>query len=185
MAYQLPDEIPGASEREKDEEVGLFTSAIAGVATGIWNIPKGFVSLGAELIDLGFDTDNAAAVDKWFDDVNPWDDEAEARTSGRITQALAQIAPLGVGGYTIGAKYGSKLARRLAKKAIDAKKANKSFSLLNMGRKIAKTGTGVAAGGAAEMIVADEDIGTLSDMLRGSSLEPLAVTMMNRETKEG
>ena len=40
MAYQLPDEIPGASEREKDEEVGLFTSALAGVATGIWNIPK-------------------------------------------------------------------------------------------------------------------------------------------------
>jgi len=185
MAYQLPDEIPGASEREKDEEVGLMASALAGVFTGVVNIPKGFVSLGAEVFDLVGDTDTATAVEKWFDDVNPWDDEAEARTIGRVTQALAQIAPLGIGGYTVGAKYGSKLARKLAKKAIAAKKANKSFSLLNFGRKIAKTGTGVAAGGAAEMIVADEDIGTLSDMLQGSSLEPFAVTMMNRETKEG
>ena len=44
MAYQLPDEIPGASEREKDEEVGNVASALAGIYTGVWNIPKGFVS---------------------------------------------------------------------------------------------------------------------------------------------
>ena len=49
MAYKLPDEIEGA---KKEEDVGFFESALAGVATGLWNIPKGFVSLGAELYDL-------------------------------------------------------------------------------------------------------------------------------------
>ena len=63
MAYQLPDEIPGASEKEKDNEVGLFASALAGVFTGVVYIPKGFVSLGAEVFDLVGDTDSAASVD--------------------------------------------------------------------------------------------------------------------------
>ena len=27
-------------EKKKDEEVGFFESALAGVATGLWNIPK-------------------------------------------------------------------------------------------------------------------------------------------------
>jgi hypothetical protein len=184
MAYQLPDEIPGASEKEKDNEVGLFASALAGVYTGLWNIPKGFVSLGAEVFDLVGDTDSAASVDKWFDDLNPWDDEAEARTIGRVTQALAQVAPLGVGGYVMGAKYGSKVARRLAKRAIAAKKANKAFGMTNFGRKIAKTGMGVVGGGAAEMIVADEDIGTFADMLQGTSLEGAAVTMKIRSLQK-
>ena len=85
----------------------------------------------------------------------------------------------------MGAKYGSKVARRLAKRAIAAKKANKAFGMTNFGRKIAKTGMGVVGGGAAEMIVADEDIGTFADMLQGTSLEGAALTMMNRETKEG
>jgi hypothetical protein len=44
---------------------------------------------------------------------------------------------------------------------------------------------GVAGAGAAEAIVADEDIGTLADMLQGTSLEGAAVTMMDRETREG
>ena len=43
------------TEKKKEQDVGFFESALAGVATGLWNIPKGFVSLGAELIDLGFD----------------------------------------------------------------------------------------------------------------------------------
>ena len=33
--------------KNEEEDVGFFESALAGVATGIWNIPKGFVSLGA------------------------------------------------------------------------------------------------------------------------------------------
>ena len=84
--------------KKKDEDVGLFESALAGVATGLWNIPKGVFSLGATIFDLIGDTNTAKDVEKWFDDINPWDDEAEARTIGKITQAISQIAiPAGYG----------------------------------------------------------------------------------------
>ena len=183
MAYKLPDEIEGA---KKEEDVGFFESALAGVATGLWNIPKGFVSLGAELYDLVGDTDTAKDVEKWFDDVNPWDDEAEARTVGKITQALSQIAPLAVSGFALGAKAGQKISRSLARKAIAARKAGKSFSLYNTGRKImGPVSGGVIGGGVGEAIATDEDIGTLADIAKGTSFEPYALTMLDREDKEG
>ena len=47
-----PLSLEESKQKEKDEEVGFFESALAGVATGLWNIPKGFFSLGAELFDL-------------------------------------------------------------------------------------------------------------------------------------
>ena len=155
MPYQIDDlsEDPNVDE---EEEVGLFTSALAGIATGIYKIPTSVVSLGAELIDLGLDTNTAASVEKFFDDLNPLDEYAEARVSGRITQALAQVAPLGVLGFVKGAKYGSQVANKLlskqkdivakygkaalkgmdetkvvgqelAKRALDAKKAGRAF----------------------------------------------------------
>ena len=185
MPFQLQDELPGGSKTAEDEEVGLVTSALAGVYTGLWNIPKGFFSLGAEVLDLGLGTESAASVEKFFDDLNPFDDEAEARLSGKLTQAFAQIAPLGIYGFAKGAQMGSKVARDLAEKAVKARRAGKSFGMLNFGRKIAKTGMGVAGAGIGEAIVADEDIGTLADMLQGTSLEGAAVTMMDRETREG
>jgi hypothetical protein len=184
VPFQLQDELPGGSKTD-EEEVGLVTSALAGVYTGLWNIPKGFFSLGAEVLDLGLGTESAASVEKFFDNLNPFDDEAEARLSGKLTQAFAQIAPLGIAGFAKGARVGSKLARDLARKAVVARRTGKSFGMLNFGRKIAKTGMGVAGAGAAEAIVADEDIGTLADMLQGTSLEGAAVTMMDRETREG
>jgi len=199
------------SPESQEDDVGFFESALAGVATGIWNIPKGFVSLGAEIFDLVGDTDTARDVEKWFDDVNPFDDEAEARTVGKITQALTQIAPLAVSGFALGAragtkiargltkratlleakklgvKEGDKIARSIARKAIAARKAGKSLNLTNVGRKImGKTTGGVIGGGIGEAIVADEDIGTLADIAKGTSLEPYAITMMDRSVdKEG
>jgi len=202
----------GATEAKRiDDDVGFFESALAGVATGLWNIPKGFVSLGAEVFDLVGDTNTAAEVDKWFDDVNPFDDEAEARTVGKITQAITSIAPLAVTGYALGAKAGTKLARGMATKAnvalkgaagsqaritfkaqdiaeraIAAKKAGKTFSLYNAGRKIMGPITGgIIGGGIGEAVVTDEDIGTLADLARGTSLEPYAITMLDTEDKEG
>jgi len=199
------------SPESQEDDVGFFESALAGVATGIWNIPKGFVSLGAEIFDLVGDTDTARDVEKWFDDVNPFDDEAEARTIGKITQALTQIAPLAVSGFALGAragtkiargltkratlleakklgvKEGDKIARSIARRAIAARKAGKSLNLTNVGRKImGKTTGGVIGGGIGEAIVADEDIGTLADIAKGTSLEPYAITMMDRSVdKEG
>ena len=114
MPFQLQDELPGGSKTAEDEEVGLVTSALAGVYTGLWNIPKGFFSLGAEVVDLVGDTNTAASVEKFFDDLNPFDDEAEARLSGKLTQAFAQIAPLGIVGFAKGAQAGTKIARDLA-----------------------------------------------------------------------
>ena len=113
----LLDTDPEGKKIRDENDVGFFESALAGVATGLWNIPKGFVSLGAEVFDLIGNTDTAKEVDEWFDEVNPWDDEAEARTIGKITQAITQIAPLGIGGYAVGAKLGSKLARKMASRA--------------------------------------------------------------------
>ena len=190
MAF-VPLEIQPTEAKKKEEDVGFFESALAGVATGLWNIPKGFVSLGAELYDLAADADTASDIEKWFDDVNPWDDEAEARTVGKITRALAQIAPVAVGGAALGARAAAsfartKAAKSLAARALDAKRNHKYFSLSRVGQKFVGPKAGMVIGsGVGESLVADEDIGTLADMVQGTSLEPYAVTMMNRETKEG
>jgi len=171
-----------SAKRKKADETGFIESALAGVATGLINIPKGFVSLGAELIDLFGDTDLATGVEKFFDDLNPFDDEAEARTIGKITTALTQIG--------IPAFQGAKIGMGLAKNAIDARKVGNYAELSRFGKIINNVKNSQLAGGiggaaVGEAIVSDEDIGTLGDMLQGTSLEPFAVTMMNREDKDG
>jgi len=50
-----------------DDEYGAIVSGLAGIGSGLFKIPEQFVSLGAELIDLGFDTDVAASVESFFD----------------------------------------------------------------------------------------------------------------------
>ena len=115
------------NKRTPGDDVGFFESALAGVATGLWNIPKGVFSLGATIFDLIGDTNTAKDVEKWFDDINPWDDEAEARTIGKITQALSQIAiPAGIGfkvGSTAAKAWQARTAADLAKKAVASKRA--------------------------------------------------------------
>ena len=170
------------AKKRKADETGFIESALAGVATGLINIPKGFVSLGAELIDLVGNTDLATDVEKFFDDLNPFDDEAEARTIGKITQALAQIG--------IPAFQGAKIGMGLAKKAIDARKVGNYAQLSRFGKiinnvKNSQLAAGIGGAAVGEAIVSDEDIGTLGDMLRGTALEPFAITMMDTEQKEG
>jgi len=170
------------AKKKKADETSFIESALAGVATGLINIPKGFISLGAEIFDLVGNTDTATAVEKFFDDLNPFDDEAEARTIGKITQALAQIG--------IPAFQGAKIGMGLAKKAIDARKVGKYAQLSRFGKiinnaKNSQLAAGITGAAAGEALVSDEDIGTLGDMLKGTSLEPIAFTMMNRDTKEG
>ena len=193
MAVSIEEAFKQDSEREekkKDEEVGFFESALAGVATGLWNIPKTAFSLGATLMDLVGDTNTARDVEAWFDEQNPWDDEAEARTIGKITSAIAQVAiPAGVG-FKLGSAgaraWQAKNATDLAQKALAAKKAGNYFSLARAGNLIAKTPGrasltgGLVGSGIGEAVVADEDIGTFADMAEGTSLEPLALTMMDK-----
>ena len=180
MGFQLSPE-EEKTEKKKEQDVGFFESALAGVATGLWNIPKGFVSLGAELFDVVADTNTAKDVEEWFDNVNPFDDEAEARTIGKITTALASIGPLAIKGAQVGTR-----AALLARKALQAKQQGKYLSLAKVGSKIMGPTTGAIVGsGVGEAIVADEDIGTFADIAKGTSLEPFAITMMDRDTKEG
>ena len=169
-----------------EREFGNFESALAGLATGLWNIPKGFVSLGAELYDLVGDANTAKEVEEWFEKVNPFEEAAEAKTIGKITTAIASVAPVGVGGAILGARVGKLATERLAKAALEAKKNNKFFSLANFGSKVASPlPSAVIGGGIGESVVSDEEIGTFADMLRGTSLEPYAITMMDIEEKEG
>ena len=181
MGFQLSSEDFKKTEKKKEQDVGFFESALAGVATGLWNIPKGFVSLGAEIFDIVGDTNTAKDVEEWFDNVNPFDDEAEARTIGKITTALASIGPLAIKGAQLGTR-----AALLARKALKAKEAGRYLGLAKIGQKIMGPTTGAIVGsGVGEAIVADEDIGTFADIAKGTSLEPFAITMMDRETKEG
>jgi len=171
-----------SAKRKKADETGFIESALAGVASGLIKIPESFVSLGAELFDLIGDTDTATSVEKFFDDLNPFEDEAEARTVGKITTALAQIG--------IPAFQGAKIGMGLAKKAIDARKIGKYAELSRFGKVINNVKNSQLAGGiggaaVGEALVSDEEIGTLGDMLKGTSLEPIAFTMMDRDKKEG
>ncbi len=121
-----------------NHKVGTIESVLSGVASGLIAIPKGFFSLGATLMDLGVNSGKAASVEQFFDDINPFDDEAEARTIGKITTALTQIAPLGVFGAIRGAAAAPKIseaANNLAKKMLKAKQDGKYFGALDFGRK--------------------------------------------------
>ena len=82
---QLPD-------AEDNNEVSGATAFAAGLASGAIKVGEGVVSLGAELIDLGVDTDTAASVEQFFDDLNPFEEIAEQRAVGRLTEAKDQLA---------------------------------------------------------------------------------------------
>jgi hypothetical protein len=100
---------------EENQKVGLLTSGVAGIASGIIKIPKGVFSLGAELLDLGFDTSTASSVEQFFDGINPFEETANERLSGRLIEAVVSVgAP---------ATFASKIALKLAQTALKAKRA--------------------------------------------------------------
>ena len=85
-------------EAEKNNEVSGATAFVAGLGSGVIKTVEGVVSLGAELIDLGADTNTAAQVETFFDKINPLEEIAEQRAAGRISEALIQIGiPAGAG----------------------------------------------------------------------------------------
>ena len=174
--YQGLDEGIGATdinlpEAEDNNEVSGATAFVAGLGSGLIKTVEGVVSLGAELIDLGADTNTAAQVEAFFDKLNPLEEIAEQRAIGRLSEALVQI------GIPGGA--GAKIATTLATKALKAKKAGKLVSFKNpniaKGKKKAEelnklSGaqrfSAVVLGGAAgETLVTDtEKIGNISDL---------------------
>ena len=109
---------PAAAENSKPN---AFVSALAGIASGLFKIPEGFVSLGATLIDLGADTNKAADVEKFFAKINPFDEYAEATTAGKITELIVNI------GVPAGMAF--KVGSGLAKGALIAKRKDQYLDL--------------------------------------------------------
>jgi len=162
------------SEAEKNNDASFFTSLGAGLASGVIKTIEGVVSLGAELIDLGADSNVAGDVERFFDKINIFEDTAQERLSGKLTEVLIQIGTPAGAGFKIGTK--------LANKAIKAKKAGtyanfKAPSVmqgagtadrLNRRARAQRFSAGVAGGAAGETLVADtEDIGTFGDFFDG------------------
>ena len=157
--------------QEEGNEVSWYTSGLSGIASGLIKVPEGIFSLGAELVDLGFDTNTAADVEMFFDKLNPFEELAEQKGIGKLTEALVSIGVPGQQGF----KLGSKLATNYFKK----KKLGKTFSSgdkkvvkgaekafkLNEKEGVQRFAVGALGGAAGEFFVADvEEIGTFGDL---------------------
>ena len=169
---------------EENNEISTFKSAMAGIGSGLFKIPEGFISTGAMFYDLFNDTDKAAEVEKYFADINPFDEMAEATAAGRITELIVNI---GVpGGFA--AKAASSIARagivasqsgrlvnlgtKAGKEAVEVigkKAATKVAPQLTKTGKALTFGSGALGAGVAEGIfVADtEEAGTFGDLIGG------------------
>jgi hypothetical protein len=140
------------------KETGLATSILAGVGSGVFKIFEGAATLGATLLDLGVDKNRAEAVEAYFDEINPFDEAAEATAVGKITELIINIGVPGGLAFKVGSG--------LTKATLQAKKAGK---YLSRNEKLKRYGKGALAGGAAEAaFVGDvEDAGTFGDFLGG------------------
>ena len=103
------------TEAELNNDSSIFSSVAAGFASGLLKTVEGVVSLGAELIDLGADTNKAAEVEQFFDNINIFEDTAQDRVAGKLVEVFTQIGIPGTAGF--------KAATKLADKAIKAKKS--------------------------------------------------------------
>ena len=170
---------------ETNNETSWYKAFGAGLLSGAIKIPEGVISLGAELIDLGADSDTASSVEEFFDKINIFEDTAEERTIGKLTEAITQIAVPG----GIGFKAANAAARKLTTKALKAKRqgaylefgkkgktpssANLRSTLqkvndLNKKAKYKRFAMAVTGGAAGEGLVVDTDeIGTFGDMFEG------------------
>ena len=73
---------------EENNPTNLFVSIGAGLVSGLIKTVEGVVSLGAELVDLGADSNTAGQVEQFFDDINIFEDEAQDRVAGRLVEVF-------------------------------------------------------------------------------------------------
>ena len=166
------------SDGEKYNKISQFESILAGLGSGLIQIPKGLFSLGASLMDLGAGTNKAAQVEKYWDDLTEWDEKAQATTAGKIAEILVNIGVPGGVGFKIGTS--------MAKTALRSKKLGKYFTMtdesgkvlmesasklarLNQKGRVAKFAAGAITGGVAEGIfIGDvEKAGTFGELIGG------------------
>jgi hypothetical protein len=191
---------------EQNNEVSGLTSFAAGVASGAIKIPEGVVSITAELFDLGggrlfgISTPDAegmtealgkqfsyaAEVEKFFDKLNPFEELADERAAGKISEALTQLVGFGTAGAKLTLKGVEGAAKMLAKKAVKAKKSGRLVSPKNPNLKkgldkadqlnkltgAKRFGVMSLGGAAGEVFVVDnEKIGTFGDLFEGGPTE--------------
>ena len=166
-----------------DNQVGSFASFFAGIGSGLIDIPRGFFSLGASLVDLGLDSDLAGRVENAFDQIDPFDEAAEATAAGRFSKLLANVAVPGGLGFNLG--------RRLAKQAIGAKKNGLYFSpkaasqsdeikkALTFNQKVLVGAGGALGSGAADAVFTAE---TNIDNFRPLFTDPLDLDYEGRDS---
>ena len=166
------------ADGEKYNKISQIESIVAGLGSGLIQIPKGLFSLGASLLDLGAGTNKAAQVEKYFDDLTEWDEKAAATTAGKIAEILVNIGVPGGVGFKIGTS--------MANTALRSKKLGKYFTMtdasgkvlmdsasklarLNQKGRVAKFGVGAITGGVAEGIfIGDvEKAGTFGQLIGG------------------
>ena len=174
---------------EENSSAAWYTSVGAGFASGLLKTVEGVVSLGAELVDLGADSNTVAIVEKFFDDVNIFEDTAQERVAGKLVEVFTQIGIPGTAGF--------KLATKLADKAIAAKKAGTYANLKSKAVKKSmeqakslndripdgtkRFAAGIFGGATGETLVADEaDIGTFGDFFEG----PTALDSVESEGRD-
>ena len=153
---------------DQRQDTGLTKSILAGVGSGVFKIFEGAATLGATLLDLGIDKNRAEAVEAYFDEINPFDEAAEATAAGRITELIVNIGIPGGLAFKIGSG--------LTKATLQAKKAGK---YLSRNEKLKRFGKGAVAGGVAEgVFVGDvEEAGSFGDFLGGP-------TQIERDTSD-
>ncbi len=177
MAEYLP-----LNEAERDSDRSWYSSFASGIASGLIKVPEGVFSLTAELIDLGFDTDTAADVESFFDKINIFEDAAQDRAIGKLTESIIQVGIPGTAGF----KLANQAARRITAKTLKAKRRNAFADFkknkdraalrdslnkardLNTKSKYPRFAVGLMGGATGETFVADvEKIGTFGDMFEG------------------
>ena len=181
-------------DAEDDQGVSQTTSAVAGIFSGLIKIPQGPVSLTAEIMDAGggvllgvpslkgSDVSAVAQVEEFFDKINPFEEIAQEKAAGKITEALTQIGTFG----TLGSKAVLGIANKIASKGLKAKRAGKLVNpkSKNLQKGLKKTkelnklsgkqkfGAIVLGGALGETMVADnEEIGTFGDLFEAGPTE--------------
>ena len=156
---------------EQNNEVSWYTSGLAGIVSGGIKVVEGAFSLGAELVDLGLDTNTAAQVEIFFDKLNPLEEIAEETGVGKLTQALVQIGVPGGAGFKLGTKlYNRYFEAKKAGKLVSAGSKNLAkqkqiADKLNKESGVPRFAVGAVGGAAGEAFVADvEEIGSFGDI---------------------
>ena len=174
-----------------ESEVGVTESIISGVGSGIIKIPKGFVNLGAMIMDLGaeeglsVDKSKVAQLENWWDKTmfgmieKKLDSKAKETAVGRITESLVQL----YGGWKAVGSSANKItdkAFEMYNKATSAIKKNKYLRTAGNkdGYKLAKevekwnklsgkqkfVGLFVGGGVTGGVVYDAENIGTFGDI---------------------